>query len=887
VPTGHGGLPSGLVTFVLTDIEGSTRLFRSHPQDYPRLLQRHRDLLRATWPRFAGVEVSTEGDGTLVAFPSAAQAVAACAQAQRALTTEPWTEPIRVRMGMHTGLAHPLDGDYVAIAVHQAARVAAVAHGGQVVVSAESAAQAGDVAGVELAPLGRFRLRDFDAPVALFQVVAEGLLRHFPAVRATPAQGHNLTVPRTSFVGRDNELDDLVGLLTPGRLVTVVGPGGVGKSRLAAEAGVRVAEDWPDGVWRVSVDDVTDAAGLVPAVADVLAVRIVTDDALREIGAALRGRRALLLLDGCEQHVAAVAALASALRSCPDLGLLVTSREPLHLGGELVRRLGPLPVSSDEPADVAPAVRLYLDRVAAAGTPLRRTPTTLATVRHLVARLDGLPLAVEIAAGLASAFTPEQTLEGLEVGLASLHTRDRSLPDRHRSLQSLLEWSERTLSPAEQAVLRRLAVFSGSFPLTAARAVATDVPVVPDEVPDHVWSLVDRSLVLADVAGGGSRYRLLDLVRQFGRDRLRQHDEVAATRDRAASWLLQQVGPGIEVGPGTLGRVGTELDNLRGLVAETSAQDADAAQVPVQLLALTLARYHDGAQTYRLGIEEVGRALDRLPAPTPARVALLTQAAMLHLQVDDVVTAQRLLDEAAGLREKVGTIERDDASVERVRGELAIRRRDPGEAVRIATESLAGDLPVLARARMCNLLTLAHHEAGDAEAARDAAQMCLAACEQLGDEVMLAGALGNLAEAELRLHQTAAAAGHQRRALRLAEALGQPVTMAYALNLAARLAVPAARVVRPHGDVLTHDSTAHISSFEPAVALVVRAQRVLDETGQQLYPEDAAATEALLAEARRTLGPEGYGEAERAGRALSLDAAVETANDILVQGERA
>lgn len=868
----RGDLPSGLVTFVLTDIEGSTRLFRAEVDRYPEMLQRHREIVRAVWPSFGGVEVSTEGDGTLVAFDTAAGAVGACVQAQRDLVTEAWPVPLRVRMGMHTGLAHPLDGDYVALAVHQAARVAATAHGGQVVASAVAVEHAGHVAGVRFAPLGRYRLRDFDAPVALTQLVADGLPDRFPAVRATPAEGRNFSVPTTSFVGREDDLDAAVAALAAGRLVTLVGPGGVGKSRLAVEMALRLADRWPDGVWRVPVEDVTVPGAVVEAVADAVAVRVVTHEPARELASALRGRRALLLLDGCEQQVSAVADLVELLLGTTRLALLVTSREPLHVRGEVVRRLQPLPVvGTTAPGSTSPAARLYLDRVEAAGAATPSTAAQLAAVSTLVDRLDGLPLALEIAAGFASAFTPEQMLAELDHDVGALRTHDRATPERQRSLAGLLASSERLLSEGERAVLRRLAVFTGSFPLAAARAVAASDPVVPEQVPDHVWSLVDRSLVLADVSGGQSRYRLLQTVRQFERRRLDEQGEAASAWLRAASWLLDEVGPGIVVGPGTLGRLAAELDNLRGLVDETTSDDPPDIQQCAQLLALALARYHDGAQSYRLGIAEVTRTLERLPAPTPARVALLTQASMLHLQAGELPTADRLLDEAARLRDQVGIVDGDEASVERALGELAVRRRDPESAVRIASDALGRPLPPLARARMCNLLTLAHHEAGDPEQTGDAARRCLEACEALGDEVMLAAALGNLAEAELRLGQIASAAGHQQRSLRLAEALGQPVTMAYALNLAARMAVAS-------------DPTDQ-AAYEAAVSLVVRAQAVLDEAGQRLYREDAAATDAMLAEARRVLGPAVYGAAQRSGRELTLDAAVDRAALILTDAE--
>jgi predicted ATPase/class 3 adenylate cyclase len=864
-------LPSGLVTFVFTDIEASTRLFRHHPELYPRVLQRHRAILRTTWPAFAGVEVSTEGDGTLVAFSDAAAALRACAQAQRALVAEQWegAVTVRVRMGIHTGPAHPWDGDYVALAVHQAARVASAAHGGQVVVSDDTARYAGALTGVRLVPLGRFRVRDFDQPVPLYQLAGEGLPTEFPSVRATPAEGNNLTRPPTTFLGREAEVESLAAAVAPGRLVSIVGPGGVGKSRLAVEVGLLVTSAWPEGVWRVDIDDLSEPETLPSTVADVLRVPIRDEDPRHELPAALSDSQLLLVLDGAERHVAAVGDLAqSLLAHSPAVGLLVTSREPLHVAGEVVRRLNPLALPQD-PNDTArsPAVAVFLDRARAVDESFRLGEENRAAIVELVRRLDGLPLALEIAAGLAPAFSPEQMLTGLDEGLSSLRSRDRTLPRRQQSLEALLTWSEQLLSPSEQAVFRRLAVFAGTFTLPAARHVAAGTPVTAEEIPDDLWALVDRSLVLADTAAGGSRYRMLQLVRQFGRSRLAGAHEVTLTRARAADWLLDQVGPEDTRSREALGRIATELDNLRGLVAATSRDEPEDQQARAQLLATTVAQFHVSTQSFRGGVAEVTGMAEHLPAPTPARASLLLRLAHLLLEVGDVDAAQRHVDEAVRLHARVGLPAWEPLSIERAQGEIAIRRGDPEAAIRIATNAMGGDLEPLALARMTNMLTIAHNEAGHVAESLAAARLSLAACEALGDEVLVSAALGNVAEAALRLGDIAEAARYQRRALDVAQALGQPRTIAYSLTVAARIS---AADRERHGDILA-----------ASVALITRALAALEDTGQQLYPEDAEATQEVLDEGRRELGGHAYGAAQEAGRAMSLLDAVARAADIL------
>jgi class 3 adenylate cyclase len=267
-----GTLPGGIVTFVFTDIEGSTRLFRALGDEYVRTLDRHNELLRRAWANHGGHEVKTEGDGFFVAFEDAGDAVRACVEAQHALAAEPWPGGIdvRARMGVHAGLAYPRGHDYVAMAVHQTARVEAAAHGGQVLVSEYAAERTTGLDATSLVDVGAYRVRDFDEPVRLFQAYPQGAGDRAPAVRAVPADRHNLSRPTTSFVGRAAELGSLAPLLTPGRLVTVVGPGGVGKTRLVTELGLSLASDWAGGVWLVDLSPVEDPA-LVP---DAIAVAV-------------------------------------------------------------------------------------------------------------------------------------------------------------------------------------------------------------------------------------------------------------------------------------------------------------------------------------------------------------------------------------------------------------------------------------------------------------------------------------------------------------------------------------------------------------------------------------------------------------------------------------
>ena len=636
-------LPAGTVTFVFTDIEGSTRLIRTLGDDYAAVLDRHRALLRDVWSRAGGCEVDTEGDSFFVAFGEQAAAITACVEGQRALAAESWPVggEVRVRMGVHTGVAVPRGRDYVAFAVHQAARIISTAHGGQIVVSADAANGVDLPAEIGMRSLGMFRVRDFDDVIELWQVHADGLVETFPALRALPADHHNLATPPTPILGRDDDLAHLAQLVRPSRAVTIVGPGGVGKTRLAIEHGLRSLAEWPDGVWFVDLAPLDDGGLAAAAVASALGLRASLDsDLLDEVTSRLRGKRTLMILDNVE-HLRAAATRISAtiLGRCPSVGVLLTSREPLGWRAESVARLGPL-ASTSTVADAAapPAVQLFLERSAEAGA---GSPADLGAVAELCRRLDGLPLAIEMAAAKAALLTPAEILDGLRDTAGSLDSRDPTLAARHRSLDHLLDWSDRLLSGDERAALRRLAVFAGTFGYETASAAAGTTDASSRRVPDLVWSLANQSMLNVDTTAGGTRYRFPELVRTFARS----HDPAGEMRDaarRLAAWYLERIGPQCPLDREWVARVGEEIDNLRGLIPIVADDDQSTAQC----LAWSIAQYHDLVQGYRQGIDEVTRHVAQLEGRTPTRVALLTRLADLRLRVGELDPAAAALTDA-------------------------------------------------------------------------------------------------------------------------------------------------------------------------------------------------------------------------------------------------
>jgi predicted ATPase/class 3 adenylate cyclase len=858
-------LPSGIVTFVFSDIEGSTRLMKRLGPAYPDVLERHRTLLRSAWRRFHGCEIGTEGDGFFVAFADATDAIVACREGQRLVQGETWPldGTVKVRMGVHSGLAVPHHGDYVALAVSQASRVTNAAHGGQVLVSSETVGRSAPIAGIEFINAGRFRLRDFDDPVKLLQLSASGLQADFPAVRALPAEGHNLVPAGNAFIGREDEVVRLTVLLGVHRLVTIAGPAGVGKTRLATELGIRIKELWSDGVWGVDLASVEDASLVPDAVGAAIGAPHRGGARWDEVVDYLRERVALIVLDNIDVHVEACARLVpQLLRSCPRIGVLITGREPLRIADEEVVRLRPLPVppAADDATDPRSwaAVQLFLERASAARSDFELTPENLVPVIGICRRLEGLPLAIEIAAARTAVLDPGTIAAGLDDMNRLLRSNDRSLPARQRTMQSLLDWSYRLLNESEQAALRRLAVFGSSFSIESATAAVGDSDVDPDQVPELIWALVDRSMLTADLTANATRYRFLEPVRQYGRRHLATAQETSPVAQRLAAWYLQQLGAWRSADRTWIGDVGLELDNLRSLIPLLPRD----RQEPAQQLACLVGRYLDAVQAFHAGIEGLGRWAALLPEKTQSRVALLTTVAHLSLRVGQLEGAATALAEAERLRASVGSPPWDDVGFDRTMGELATRSGDHARAASIAEATLALGPSPRGRARMWNLLGLSRSALGDLRGAMEAFEEERAEHERAGHEAFLAGAEGNLAEIAFRLGDFSASACHQRVGLRLAMAFGQPVIIAYSLLLASRLA-------------------ASCDDWATASTLAARAEAMLAETDQRLYEDDRNAQQRLTESAAAHLGAEAFASAWASGLALDGPAAAALADHVL------
>jgi predicted ATPase/class 3 adenylate cyclase len=570
-------LPSGTVTFLFTDLEGSTRLWEEHPDAMRRALARHDALVRAAVGAHGGVVVKGTGDGVHAAFATAHDALGAAIAAQQAMGSEGWEEdvPLRVRMGVHSGEAELRDGDYFGMALNRAARLMGVAYGGQIVCSQATADLARDsLSGrVTLVDLGEHRLRDLGRPERVFQVGAPGLRAEFPALVSLNAFPGNLAPTASSFVGRDQELAEVREGVAASRLVTLVGVGGVGKTRLAIEAAVDLVGQYPDGVWLCELAGADDEPSMHQLVAASLGVVSRPGLDLRDsVVEFLAPKQLVVVLDNCEHLIDAAAELAHVVTvRCPRVRVLATSREALALNGERVVRVGSLSLPERDATaagSAGDAVRLFVERAADARPGFHVDDSNVEVIVELCRRLDGMPLALELAAARVASMTPVEISSHLDERFRLLAGRRRATVERHQTLRATVDWSYSLLDDTERRVFDRLGVFAGSFSADAAVAVCAD-GLESWDVLDGLATLTAKSLLVADATGdGATRYRMLETMRHYARERLAGDDDPDRWRSRHAEYyaeLAREIGEAL-LGPDELAwrpRLAWELDDLR------------------------------------------------------------------------------------------------------------------------------------------------------------------------------------------------------------------------------------------------------------------------------------------------------------------------------------
>jgi predicted ATPase/class 3 adenylate cyclase len=779
---------SRLTTFLFTDIEGSTRLLEALGDAYTELLAEHWRLLRTAFGACGGDEFGAEGDAMFFAFTSAEAAIAAAVAGQRAVLEHPWDapSPLRVRMGVHTGEARQALGTWVGLAVHQTARTCSAGHGGQVLVSQEAVTQldARELADeVSLENLGEFRLRDITAVQRIFQLRHPDLPSSFPPLRTPSADVTNLPNQLTTFVGRQQEIADVRRLLRDNRLVTIAGPGGAGKTRLALEVAGAAGPDHPDGVWLVELSLVDDADAAPRAVLAALGASEEGDRAaLATIGEVVAGRNLVLVLDNAEHVVDIAAGIAErVLEDAPDARVIVTTREPLGVAGEVVWRVPPL-ASTD-------AARLFLDRAAAARADVDFSVVDPRVVNDLCARLDFAPLAIELAAARVGALSVAQIAARIDDRFRLLATGPRTAEPRQRTLRAAIDWSHDLLDESERTALRRLSVFAGSFALDAAEAVCGAGPVSLDLVD----ALVRKSLVVAEPhAAGEYRYKLLESVREYAYERLVEAEEGSAARDALLDAALASVARAAAEFNGPEARraldgLDADLPNIR------AALEWALTTRPQQALRLAglLGQFFGVRGHLREGLSWLERAL--AVAATPAELdsirALVAAGTLARLRGD--------LDAARKWHERQLAIARE------MKNETEVARAlNAIGTVLLSTEDLAGARPLLEEAlairrhvgdprgialSLNNLGALADVE-GDVAAARSYYEEHLAIMRDLGDTRIVGQSMHNLGEMALSAGDFADARELLESALAMLTEVGDTRSIALTTSLLGCLA---------------------------------------------------------------------------------------------------
>ena len=862
---------SGVVTHLFTDIEGSTRLWEHEPERMRPALARHDALARSAVTHHRGTVVKTTGDGIHAAFEDPLDAVNATLELQNTLVEPPASDGIalRVRCGLHVGAEERRDNDFFGRAVNKAARIMSVAHGGQVLLSEAVAALVGDrlPAGVALRDLGAVRLRDLARPERVYQVLHPRLRQDFPALRSLEATPNNLPLQLTSFIGRERELAEVKSLLRSNRLLTLLGVGGIGKTRLSLQAAADVMDDYPDGVWFVELAPVTDDRLVPQALASVLGVK---EEAGRPVVEALvkhvSDRQLLIILDNCEHLVRACAEMArKLLQSGLRLKILASSREHLHIRGEATYAVPALSLPRLSgvagPAGVAQyeSVRLFIDRAVAVQPAFQLSEKNAMAASDICYRLDGIPLAIELAAARVRSISVEDIAERLTDRFRLLVRGDRTALPRQQTLRALIDWSYDLLTEQERALFRRLAVFASGWTLEAAEAVGTDGDVRGNEVLDLLTNLVEKSLAVAEPDGG--RYRLLDTVRQYAEERLVDSGEMDSTRTRHLAFyrtLAQKARPGL-VGAQQgvwLARLDLERENL--LSAHSWCNHAGAGGEIGLQLAHSLKHYWIIRGLLDLGYGMTAHALARPGAQLrdAARCDALSDAGQLGCIMGKYEDAQKHLAEAVAIAREIGD-KRMVAAVQQPLGVALLARGDSAGARKHFEEGLTlarelGNKREVAAA--LNALAQVHRMEGALDAAERLYENVVELARQLEDQESIAIGLLNLAMVAIGRGSVDHVGAQLLEVLAIADAIGSKPAGLSALEVSAGLA-------------------ASKQEPEQAARFFGAAEAQMGQIGLRRDPADEAFLAPLIARARQALEPATFAAAEAAGHALSYDQA--------------
>ncbi len=909
---------SGTVTLLFTDIEGSTRLWERYPEEMRGALARHDALLRESIARHHGIVFKTVGDAFCAVFHAATDALVAAHAAQRSLADEAWPAPvvIKARMALHTGAVELRDNDYFGPPLNRVARLLSAAHGGQVLLSLATQRQVRDSlpAGMSLRDMGERWLKDLIRAERIFQLIATDLADEFPPLKTLDARAHNLPIQATSFVGREREIQHLKTLPASARMVTLTGAGGAGKTRLALQVGAECIDDYADGAWLAELAPLRDARLVPQAVATVLGVKEqpgaeLSDTLARELAT----KELLLILDNCEHVIDASAQLCqSLLARCAGVRILATSREALRVSGEAAFRVPALSIPDPKTRESIAAlsqyssVQLFIDRARAVAPAFQLDDRNAAAVANICRRLDGIPLAIELAAARMRSLSAEEVNARLDQRFRLLTGGARTAMPRQQTLRAAIDWSYELLAEDEQALLGRLSVFANGWTLDAAERICAHDCVPAADVLDLLTSLADKSLVLVEERTGPTRYAMLETVRQYALDRLDERGDADRLRGKHLAHFLELAEEAESHSTSAdqqawLDRLETEHGNLRVALSWSSRAPAGAS------VGLRLA----GALWWFWQVRGYsGEGRDRLAAllaiapveqDAEARAKALHGAGILAWHQGDYEAARALFEQCVALRSSTG----DRRGVARSLGNLGILARDQGDfdaAVGLLQQSLTirrelGDQWGIA-ASLCNLGLVAH-DRSDFRSARALFEQCIPIFRDVGDQRSIAGCLSNLGEVAIAQGDYRSATSYYEQGLAIFRTLGDrrgiSITLTglgqiaavegnfadaramHAESLAAKVEVGDRR-----GIAFSLESLAHVQASCGAHALAAklwgRAEGLRREIEAPLTANERAERDRQAAAARAAFGDDvAFDRAWQQGQQMTTAQAVESA----------
>ena len=864
-------LPTGTVTFLFSDLERSTQLVQElGTPAFTVLLEQHHRILRSAFAAPGASERGTEGDSFLVVFPEAGGAVGAAVRAQLGLAAASWPEnaSVRVRIGIHSGSGTLGGDDYVGIDINRAARIASAAHGGQVLISDATRALVADRLpdGVRLQSLGSYRLKDLPGAERLWQLEIRGLPASFPPLRALDVRRAHIPPESTTFIGRDAELRDISRLVGEHRLVTLTGPGGSGKTRLAIRTAAHVADGFTDGAVFVSLASVTTADHIATAITSALGL---PDDGTRPARDGLLGwireHEVVLVLDNLEQIPDAAHAIGDLLASAPGLRVLATSRAHLRVAGEQEFPVPPLPIpgrnATAETLEASDGVRLFLDRARLVRPEFMPSAEDLRIIGEICGRLDGLPLAIELAAARVRLLPVAAIRDRLSRRLDALVGGPSTVPRRQQSLREAIAWSHELLDETGVALFRRLAVFVGGWTIDAAQQMCGDTPVV--EVERSLEGLVDQSLVQVSPGTHEARFTMLETIAEFAQEQLRASGEEAELRRRHWRYFRQLAedagGRPDPTRDARLDRLDAELDNLRAAIlrAVEDGELVEALRIAAALRGFWLERNHGGE-----GLRTLVVLSEQQRVPVGSEFARATAAAAaIGTWLGDYPTARRMgelsvaawgqLDDRWGFADAVGTLA------------FATIEVDPQKALILNDQSLRayreiGDVPGEGQALLGR--ATAEFALGRLSETRETLEQSLELLRQAGDQYFALFCSIFLGRIKLLMGDVVGGVREYRGVLETSRKVDLLLGVAVGLDYVAEMAVWTGEVAR-------------------AVRLGATAARIKEELGGGVPPRMGGALDPLTI-GRERLSSDAFEREVAAGRAMDIDSAVDDALEV-------